>query len=86
MKMNTFNELEKASMKKPSFLIMENGEHKVVSELDNLGYGNTTLRIKLDGMDAFYKQQISDLQSKIDKQDKIIQELISAIKTLNKGV
>lgn len=86
MKMNTFKELEKASKKKLSFLIMENGEHKVVSELDNLGYGNTTLRVYLEGMNTFYKQQISDLQAKIDKQDKIIQELISAIKTLNKGV
>lgn len=86
MKMNTFNELKKASKEKPSFLVMENGEHKVVSELDNLGYGNTTLRVYLEGMNVFYKKQISDLESKIDKQEKIIQELISAIKTLNKGV
>ena len=86
MKMNTFNELKKASNKKASFLVMINEENKVVSELDNLGYGNTTLRVYLEGMNIFYKQQISDLQAKIDKQDKIIQELISAIKTLNKGV
>ena len=86
MKMNTFNELKKASNKKASFLVMINEENVVVSELDNLGYGNTTLRIKLDGMDAFYKGKIQELQAKIDKQDKIIQELISAIKTLNGGV
>ena len=86
MKMNTFNELKKTSKEKPSFLVMENEEHKVVSELDNLGYGNTTLRVYLEGMNTFYKQQISDLQAKIERQDKIINELISAIKTLNKGV
>lgn len=86
MKMNTFNELKKASKKKPSFLVMENEEHKVVSELDNLGFKDTTLAKYLEQLETSYNAKIEGLESKIDKQEKIIQELISAIKTLNKGV
>ena len=86
MKMNTFNELKKASNKKASFLVMINGENKVVSELDNLGFKDTTLINYLTELETSYNAKIKALESKIDKQDKIIQELISAIKTLNKGV
>jgi len=86
MKMNTFNELKKASKEKPSFLVMENEEHKVVSELDNLGFKDSTLAKYLEQLENSYNDKIKGLESKIDKQDKIIQELISAIKTLNKGV
>ena len=86
MKMNTFNELKKASNKKASFLVMINGENVVVSELDNLGFKDTTLINYLTELENAYKSKIEGLEAKIDKQDKIIQELISAIKTLNKGV
>lgn len=86
MKMNTFNELKKASNKKASFLVMINEENKVVSELDNLGFKDTTLINYLTELENSYNAKIEGLEAKIDKQDKIIQELISAIKTLNKGV
>ena len=84
--MNTFNELKKASNKKASFLVMINEENKVVSELDNLGFKDTTLINYLTELENSYNAKIEGLEAKIDKQDKIIQELISAIKTLNKGV
>ena len=80
-----FNELKTASKNKPSFQYLENGERKVCNDLSILLYKNTTLGIYLNGMDIFYKDQIKELQDKIDKQDKIINELISAIKTLNGG-
>ena len=84
--MNTFNELKKASNKKASFLVMINEENVVVSELDNLGFKDTTLINYLTELETSYKSKIEGLEAKIDKQDKIINELISAIKTLNKGV
>ena len=81
-----FNELKQASKNKPSFQVLINGEWKVCDDISNLPYKNTTLGIHLEGMDAFYKKQINSLQEKVDKQDKIIKELLSAIKTLNGGV
>ena len=80
-----FNELKQSSKNKPSFQYLENGEWKVCNDLSLLPYGNTTLGKYLNGMDVFYNVKIKELQDKIDKQDKIINELISAIKTLNGG-
>ena len=80
-----FNELKQASKNKPSFQVLINGEWVVCDDISILPYKNTTLGIHLDGMDSFYKEQIKSLQEKVDKQDKIIKELLSAIKTLNGG-
>lgn len=81
-----FNELKKAGKNKIVFQILKNGEWVVCDDISILPFKNTTLGIHLDGMDNFYKEQINSLKETIDKQDKIIQELISAIKTLNGGV
>ena len=83
MDINTFNELKKKSYNKKVFLVMENGEQVIIEDLKDMPFLNTTLGIHLKGMDVFYKEQIKELQDKIDKQDKIIKELTSAIKTLN---
>lgn len=81
-----FNELKQKGKNKIVFQILKNGEWVVCDDISNLPYKNTTLGIHLDGMDSFYKEQIKSLQQTIDKQDKIIKELLSAIKTLNGGV
>lgn len=81
-----FNELKQASKSKPSFQYLDNGEWKVCDDISKLPYKNTTLGIYLDGMALFYKEQLEALHNKVDKQDKIINELVDAIKTLNGGV
>lgn len=86
MNINELNELKRKSHKGKCFLIMENERYQVVEDIAILPYKNTTLGIHLQGMYVFYNEQIEALNERIDKQDKIIQELISAIKTLNKGV
>jgi len=83
MDINIFNEFKKKSYSKKVFLVMENGEQVIIDDLKDMPFLNTTLEIYLKGMDNFYKEQIKDLQETIDKQDKVIKELISAIKTLN---
>lgn len=81
-----YNELKQASKTKPSFQYLDNGEWKVCDDISKLPYKNTTLGIHLEGMALFYKEQLEALHNKVDKQDKIIEELTKAIKTLNGGV
>ena len=81
-----YKELKDKSKNGIVFQILDNGEWKVCDDISKLPYKNTTLEIHLDGMDNFYKEQINSLQQTIEKQDKIIKELVSAIKTLNGGV
>ena len=86
MTTNTFNELKKKSYEKPVFLVMVDGKNIVIDNLQDLGFKDSTLGKYLEQLETSYNAKIKGLESKIDKQDKIIQELISAIKTLNKGV
>lgn len=85
MKMNTFNELKQKSKKGKCFIVMENEQNEVCEKLDNLRFKDTTLINYLSQLENDYNAKLEALESKIDKQDKIIQELISAIKTLNGG-
>ena len=78
-----YKELKQKGKDKIVFQILKNGEWVVCDDISILPYKNTTLGIHLEGMDSFYKDQIKSLQEKVDKQDKIIKELLSAIKTLN---
>lgn len=80
-----FNELKQSSKNKPSFQYLDKGEWKVCNDLSILPYRDTTLGNYLTDKENAYKSKIEALQSTIDKQDKIINELISAIKTLNGG-
>jgi len=84
MTTNKFNELKNASKKGKVFLVMENGQHIVIKDIAVLPFKDTTLGNYLEELENAYNDKISVLESKIDKQDKIIQELVSAIKTLNK--
>lgn len=81
-----YKELQKSSKTKPSFQVLINGEWVVCDDISKLPYKNTTLGIHIEGMDNFYKEQLEALKKTIDKQDKIIKELVSAIKTMNGGV
>lgn len=84
MKQNTFNELKNASMKGKVFLVMENGQHIIIKDLAVLPFKDTTLGLYLEQLEASYNDKIKGLEGKLDKQDKIIKELVSAIDTLNK--
>ena len=84
MNTNTFNELKKASKKGKVFLVMENGQHIIVNDIKDLPYKNTTIGLYLEQLETSYNDKIKALESKIDKQDKIIKELVSAIDSLNK--
>ena len=86
MEMNSFNELKKESKSGKVFLVMENGKHIIIKDLAVLPFKDTTLGEYLEELETSYNAKIEGLEAKIDKQDKIINELISAIKTLNKGV
>ena len=86
MNINELNELKRKSHKGKCFLIMENERYQVVEDIAILPYKNTTLGKYLEDLETSYNAKLEGLENKIDKQDKIIQELISAIKTLNKGV
>lgn len=81
-----FNELKQASKNKPSFQVLINGEWKVCDNIANLPLNDTTLGKYLTDTENAYNSKLEALQQTIDKQDKIIQELVSAIKTLNGGV
>lgn len=81
-----YKELKDKSKNGIVFQILDNGEWVVCDDISKLPYKNTTLGIYLDGMALFYKEQLEALHNKVDKQDKIIKELLSAIKTLNGGV
>ena len=81
-----FNELKQASKNKPSFQVLINGEWKVCDNIANLPLNDTTLGKYLQEKENAYKEKIEALENTIDKQDKIIKELVSAIKTLNGGV
>lgn len=86
MNINELNELKRKSHKGKCFLIMENERYEVVEDIAILPYKNTTLGNYLEEKETSYNADKKALEERIDKQDKIIQELISAIKTLNKGV
>lgn len=80
-----FNELKQASKVKPSFQYLDNGEWKVCDNIAILPLNDTTLGKYLQDKENAYNSKIEALQQTIDKQDKIIKELVSAIKTLNGG-
>ena len=84
MTTNKFNELKNESKNGKVFLVMENGEHIVITDIAVLPFLDTTLGNYLEDLENSYNAQIIALESKIDKQEKIIKELVSAIKTLNK--
>lgn len=84
MNTNTFNELKKASKKGKVFLVMENGQHIIINDIKDLPYKNTTIGIHLEQLETSYNDKIKALESKLDKQDKIIKELRNAIDSLNK--
>ena len=80
-----FNELKQSSKTKPSFQVLINGEWKVCDNIAILPLNDTTLGKYLEDKENAYKEQIEALQKEVDKQDKIIKELVSAIKTMNGG-
>ena len=86
MNINELNELKRKSHKGKCFLIMENERYQVVEDIAILPFKDTTLGKYLEDLETSYNADKKALEERIDKQDKIIQELISAIKTLNKGV
>lgn len=81
-----YKELEKNSKSKPSFQVLINGKWVVCDNIANLPFNDTTLGKYLTEKENAYNEQLEALHNKVDKQDKIINELFSAIKTLNGGV
>ena len=81
-----FNELLKQGKNKIVFQILDNGEWQVCDNIAILPLGNETLGKYLTDKENAYKEKLEALQQTIDKQDKIIKELVSAIKVLNGGV
>ena len=84
MEMNTFNELKKASKSGKVFLVMENGKHIIIKDLAVLPFKDKTLGLYLEALENSYNDKISVLEGKLEKQQEIIKELVSAIDTLNK--
>ena len=81
-----YKELKKSSVTKPSFQVLVNNEWVVCNDISVLPIFNETLGKYLTDKENAYNSKIEALQQTIDKQDKIIKELVSAIKTLNGGV
>ena len=81
-----FKELQKSSKNKPSFQVLINGEWVVCDNIAILPLGNETLGKYLEEKENAYNSKIKALENTIDKQDKIIKELVSALKTMNGGV
>jgi len=84
MTMNKINELKEKSKNKNCFLYMKNGEWFVCEDIAILPFKDTSLGEYIESKEKAYNDKIEALESKVEKQDKIINELISAIKTLNK--
>ena len=81
-----FNDLLKQGKNKIVFQVLDNGEWKVCDNIAILPLNDTTLGKYLTDKENAYNSKLEALQNTIDKQDKIIKELVSAIKTLNGGV
>ena len=81
-----FNELLKQGKNKIVFQILDNGEWKACDNIAILPLNDTTLGKYLTDKENAYNEKLEALQQTIDKQDKIIKELVSAIKVLNGGV
>lgn len=83
---NFYRELEKSSKSKPSFQYLDNGEWKVCDNIAILPFNDTTLGKYLTEKENAYKERLEALEKCCNKQEAIINELLSAIKTLNGGV
>ena len=81
-----YNELKQSSKNKPSFQYLDNGEWKVCDNIAILPFNDTTLGKYLIEKENAYKEKIEALEKHCEKQEAIINELLSAIKTLNGGV
>ena len=86
MTINELKELEKKSYKGKVFFIMENGKYYVVENIAILPFNDTTLGEYIQNLENGYNAKIEGLENIIDKQKQIIDNLTSAIKTLNGGV
>lgn len=79
-----FNELIKQGKNKKVFQILVNGKWVVCDNIAILPLNDTTLGEYLQEKENAYKSKIEALEKRCDKQEAIINELIQAIKTLNK--
>ena len=86
MTINELKELEKKSYKGKVFFIMENGKYYVVENIAILPFKDTTLGEYIQNLENGYNAKIEGLENIIDTQKQIIDNLTSAIKTLNGGV
>ena len=81
-----FKELNIKSKNGIVFQILINGEWQVCEDIAILPLGNETLGKYLTDKENAYNDKLKALQEKVDKQEKIIKELVEAIKTMNGGV
>ena len=80
-----YKELQKSSKNKPSFQVLVNGEWVVCDNIAILPLNNTTLGKYLEEKENAYNLKIEALEKRCEKQEAIIKELVSAIKTMNGG-
>lgn len=86
MKMDTFNELKEKSKNGKVFIVMENGKNIVCENINDLPFLSTTLGEYITNLEKGYNDKLEALEDKAEKQEKIINELTSALRTLNKEV
>ena len=84
MNINELNELKRKSHKGKCFLVMENERYQVVEDIAILPFKDKTLGLYLEELETSYNDKIKALEGKLETQDKIIKELVSAIDSLNK--
>ena len=86
MKMDTLNLMKKKSFKGKVIFGMENDKEIVIENLNDMPFLDTTLLNYLENKEKAYNAKIEALENIIDTQKQIIDNLTSAIKTLNGGV
>jgi len=80
-----YKELKDKSKNGYVFQILINGEWVVCDNIAILPLGNETLGKYLQDKENAYKEKIEALEKRLSKQEAIINELVSAIKTMNGG-
>ena len=84
MTMDIFNQLKKESRNGKVFLIMEHGKSIICKNIFDLPFLDKTLGDYMLDLEASYNDRLSTLEGKLNKQELAINELLSAIKQLNK--
>jgi len=84
MTQNYYDELKRQAKLNKAFQYMEGSTWKVCTDISIMPYRRQTLGNYLEAKETYYKNEIETLKTIVNKQQAIINELVNALKQLNK--